>query len=167
MVAGIAVFGIAGCTEDEPEDEAPEEEIPAEEETPTPAPTNDEEPPPDDDEEEVDAPTHPDDVPQGEDLLEYDGLEITEHEFVDEENPTVRGIVMNNRDEQVEYVDVAVRFYDDGGNLLVSSFTSTTDLPSGTEWAFEVIVTAEHEGDIESYDIRVSDSPFRERYEPP
>lgn len=105
----------------------------------------------------------PDEIPPGESLEELNGLEITEHELVEPEddfgNPEVQGTVENNRDEELSYVEVSVRVYDEDETMLDSYFTNTTDLLPDTAWAFDVLLLEDYE-DIDSYDIRISDSAF-------
>lgn len=99
------------------------------------------------------------DAPQGENVLQNNGLEITEHEVTGEEfELSVDGIVENTTDETKDYVQVRVRAYDADGNQIDSYLDNTMDLQGGGTWAFSVAIL-EYEG-FEDYDIQVSDSPF-------
>ena len=90
-------------------------------------------------------------------------LEILEHELVIEQNliddVRVEGIVENQSDEMLSYVEVRVRVYDEDGNQLDRYFTNTSDLDAGQTWAFEVMIL-EDADDVADYDIVVTDSPF-------
>lgn len=98
-------------------------------------------------------------APQGENVLENNGLEITEHEVTGEEfELSVDGIVENTTDETKDYVQVRVRAYDADGNQLDSYLDNTTDLQGGGTWSFSVAILEYEEFD--DYDIQVSDSPF-------
>lgn len=98
-------------------------------------------------------------APQGENILENNGLEITEHEVVGEEfELSVDGIVENTTDETKDYVEVRVRAYDADGNQLDSYPDNTTDLQGDGTWLFSVAILEYEEFD--DYDIQVSDSPF-------
>lgn len=98
-------------------------------------------------------------APQGENVLENNGLEITEHEVAGEEfELSVDGIAENTTDETKDYVEVRVRAYDADGNQLDSYLDNTTDLQGGGTWSFSVAILEYEEFD--DYDIQVSDSPF-------
>ena len=93
-----------------------------------------------------------------------DALELIEHELVVEdddflEEVSIEGVVANNSDEQVDYVEVRARIYDEDDRQLDQYFTNTSDLGAGREWAFEIMVLEDAE-DVADYDIAVSDSPF-------
>ena len=89
-----------------------------------------------------------------------DGLEILEHELVgDEFSASVEGVVANNTGDELDYVEVGVVLYNADGQRIDDSFTNTTDLPDGEEWAFEVM-TMEEMDEIDDYTIAVTDSPF-------
>lgn len=89
-----------------------------------------------------------------------DGLEITEHELVEGDyGVSVQGVVLNDTGDELGYVEVGVVTYNADGQRIGDSFTTTTDLPTGEEWAFEVPLTSEA-SEIEEYTIAVTDSPF-------
>lgn len=89
-----------------------------------------------------------------------EGLEITEHELVEGDfGVSVEGVVINDTGRTLEYVEVGVVLYNADGQRIGNSFTNTTDLPDGEEWAVEVLL-AEDAEDIEEYTIAVTDSPF-------
>lgn len=88
------------------------------------------------------------------------GLEILEHEIVEDDMlPTIEGVVANNTGGSLDYVEVGVVLYNGEDQRINDSFTNTTDLPDGEEWAFEVMLT-EDVADIDHYTIAVTDSPF-------
>ena len=149
----VCAVTLAGCADEVDDEEEPAEDEPADDDEEEPA----EDEPADDDEEE------PAEAEEGEDVTEVDGLVINEHEYVPPEDdfgsPTVEGIVENTRDEDLDYVEVRVRVYDEDGNQLDNYLTNTTDLAAGGTWAFEVMILDDDE-DIDDYDIQVNDSPF-------
>lgn len=89
-----------------------------------------------------------------------DGLEITEHELVEGDiGPVIQGVVLNDTGSELSYVEVGVVLYNADSQRINDSFTNTTDLPSGEEWAFEIILTDDM-SEIDDYTIAVTDSPF-------
>ena len=87
-----------------------------------------------------------------------DGLEIVEHELVEEEfSVEVQGIVRNNGDDVESYVQVDVIFYDSDGTRIDNGISNTSDLAPDEDWAFSVLTT-EDADDIDEYDISVTDS---------
>lgn len=87
-----------------------------------------------------------------------DGLEIVEHELVEEEfSVEVQGIVRNNGDDVESYVQVDVIFYDSDGTRIDNGISNTSDLTPDEDWAFSVLTT-EDADDIDEYDISVTDS---------
>jgi cobalamin biosynthesis protein CobT len=163
-VTTTVLAGCAGDTDDEGGDngeaKAAEEDENGEEEDDGEADANgedenDEEE--EDEEEEVD----PDEALEDDDVEStVDGLEILEHELVEEEfSVAVEGVVANNTGDELGYVEVGVVAYNDEGQRIDDSFTNTTDLPDGEEWAFEVLLTEDAE-DIDEYSIAVTDSAF-------
>ena len=133
--ASMLSVSLAGCADDEPADEDTGESLEEPE---------DEELEPEEDEPEEDEPS----------------LEIVEHELVEDDfSVEVQGIVINNSDEEESYVAVEVVFYDEDGVRIDDSFTNTSDLGPGEEWSFSVLTTQEA-GDIDEYDISVTDSAF-------
>ena len=102
--------------------------------------------------------------PAGENVLEFNDLEIIEYEFIVDEDAafggvTVEGIVENHSDDMYDYVEVGVRVYDSDGHMLDRYFTNTTDLQAGGTWRFEVLVM-EDDGDVSDFDISVTGSQY-------
>lgn len=113
---------------------------------------------------EAEEETDPAQAAKGENIEEYKGLQITEHELVNEgdeyfDDMRINGIVENTRDESLDYVEVRARVYDSDGNQLDSYFDNTTDLQAGGSWKFSVYILDE-EAEIGDYDIQVKDTPF-------
>ena len=160
--ATSATISLAGCGEAETEPTGGTDDA-TPEPTPEPADDGNGAAEADDAGEEADDVPDPADAPQGEDVLDYKGLVIVEHELVEPEDdfgfPEVVGIVENNRDEQIDYVHVAVRVYDHDGHMIESWFTNVTDLQAGGSWRFEMMINEDWD-DIAEYDIRITDSPF-------
>lgn len=161
MTGGAATIALlAGCTGSDDEDEGNGEE---EEEEPAENGDADEE---DDGEEENGEDEEAEDA-DAEEVLEdedqesaVEGLEILEHELVEDEfSAQIEGVVANNTGDELGYVEVGVVLYNADDQRIGDSFTNTTDLPDGEEWVFEVLLTEDAE-DIEDYTIAVTDSPF-------
>lgn len=134
---------LAGCADDEPADEDTGE-INGDE----PAGETSEESNGEQDEEESEV----------QDEEDADGLEIVEHELVEEEfSVEVQGIVRNNGSDVESYVQVDVIFYDSDGTRIDNGMSNTSDLTPDEEWAFSVLTT-EDADDIAEYDISVTDS---------
>ncbi|MCH7659831.1 MAG: hypothetical protein IH933_04385 [Euryarchaeota archaeon] len=142
---------LAGCTgsddEEDPEENGGEESEDEDEET------NGEE----EGDEEVDA----EEALEDEDTEStVEGLEILEHELVEDEfSVSIEGVVANNTGDELGYVEVGAVLYNADGQRIGDSFTNTTDLPDGEEWAFEILTTEDAE-DVDDYTIAVTDSPF-------
>lgn len=90
-----------------------------------------------------------------------DDITIAEHDLVVEdddyvEEVTIEGIVENNSDEMVRYVEVTARVYDADGNQLDSYIDNTSDLDAGRSWSFEIMLLEESD-EIDDYDIAVED----------
>jgi hypothetical protein len=92
-----------------------------------------------------------------------EALEILEHELVREDEGTmsetvkVEGRAENVSEEQLSYVEVRARFYNDQGDQLESSLDNTNDLGTGSTWAFEIQYPAigEDAAEVADYDIGV------------
>ncbi|MCU4925913.1 FxLYD domain-containing protein [Halobacteria archaeon AArc-dxtr1] len=94
-----------------------------------------------------------------------DGLEILEHEFYSNmlgADTGVEGVVANNTGEELRRVEVSVVFYNAEGQRLRTDATSTTDLPDGEEWLFDVTFFGEtsEANEVEEYTIGVTDGSF-------
>ncbi|MFC6906249.1 FxLYD domain-containing protein [Halalkalicoccus tibetensis] len=161
LTTGAATTALlAGCTgDDEEEDDADLDDAEAEA-------AEDEDGNGGDEEEEGDGGDEEDDIDPEEALEDEDtestveGLELVEHELVsDEFSAQVEGVVANETGEELGYVEVGVVLYNEEEQRIGDSFTNTTDLPDGQEWAFEVLLT-EDADDIDDYDITVTDSAF-------
>jgi len=143
LATGTALMSVslAGCAD---EDEEPADEDTGEIE---------------EDETEEDEPEDESNGEQEEEQEEdADGLEIVEHELVEEEfSVEVEGIVRNNGDDVESYVQVDVTFYDSDGTRIDNSMSNTSDLAPDEDWAFSVLTTEEAD-DIDEYDISVTDS---------
>lgn len=94
------------------------------------------------------------------DTLEADGLEITEHELVEDDfSVSVEGVLGNNSGETVDYVEVGATFYDEEGRRVEDNYTNTTDLEDGEEWLFEILTTLDAD-EFEEYEIGIRDTTF-------
>ena len=91
------------------------------------------------------------------DDLESQGVKIIEHEMYIEEGEFsdelfVEGLVENASGERVDYIELWVRLFDEGGNQVHSPFDDITNLDDGDTWAFEVSTT-QRVDEIEEYDF--------------
>lgn len=148
--------GEAEAAEEEESDESDEAEDGDEEEN-----GEDEDDEDDEDNEEDEEDVDPDDALEDDDIEStVEGLEILEHELVEDDfGVSVEGVVANNTGDELSYVEVGAVFYNSDGQRIGDSFTNTTDLPDGQEWVFEILTTEDAE-DIDDYSIAVTDSPF-------
>lgn len=165
LTTGAAITALlAGCTGDDEEeddeaelDDAEAEAAEDEEGNGEEGDENGEDENGEDEEDEID----PEEALEDEDTEStVEGLELLEHELVsDDFSAQVEGVVANETGEELDYVEVGVVLYNEEGQRIGDSFTNTTDLPDGQEWAFEVLLT-EDADDIDEYDIAVTDSAF-------
>lgn len=98
----------------------------------------------------------------GDDILEFEDLEIIEYEeSVDEreygdDRLLISGIVENHSDDAYDSITVEVRVYDADGNQLDRHIDITQNVQGGGTWAFEVTAISADAGDIDDWDIGVS-----------
>ncbi|ADJ14667.1 FxLYD domain-containing protein [Halalkalicoccus jeotgali] len=95
------------------------------------------------------------------DLAPLSDLSITDHEFVFESGytgSTVQGTAENAGNTQINTAEVRVRVYNSDGQQLGTYLDSTSDLGTGEEWSFQVIIL-ESPSDIADYDIAVVGLP--------
>lgn len=152
---------LAGCTGADDDDETAGEAEAAEEEEEDGENEVEENDENGDDGEENGEDADPDDALEDDDIEStVEGLEILEHELVEDEfSVSVEGVVANDTGDELGYVEVGAVFYNADGQRIGDSFTNTTDLPDGEEWVFEILTTEDAE-DIDDYSIAVTDSPF-------
>jgi len=67
----------------------------------------------------------------------------------------VEGTAKNVGTKRLDWAEVDVRFYDNAGHLVDTSFDGISDLDPGMTWSFDVVSFAD---DAASYDIGVGDS---------
>lgn len=100
--------------------------------------------------------------PEGSASSQADGLRITSHEIYPVESgdneglANIDGVVVNERDSSVDYVEVVGRTY---GEYEDEYYASTEDLEAGGEWEFTVEMSSYYE-DVEEYEVVVSDEPI-------
>ena len=93
---------------------------------------------------------------------EFTELTILSHEMVLEEitenyyNLWVKGEAKNTGTKTLSYATIDVKFKDDEGKVLNTSFDSITDLAPGEIWRFEVLYLGTQDiSEVESYEISV------------
>lgn len=104
----------------------------------------------------------------GTDVLEFQDLEIIEHEATveeaeseyDDDTLIVTGVVKNHDEDKYDNVVVGVRAYDVDGHQIDQFLDSTGDLQGGGTWKFEVEAYNVPAGEIEDWDIGVKGTQF-------
>ena len=97
-----------------------------------------------------------------EDVLEINGLEIIEHEFIDTGNERIEGVVENNAGETYDSVAVRVIVFDSDRDPIGSAVVDdTSNLEDGESWEFSVLLGGDQSDGLEDYRIRLlAESPF-------
>lgn len=146
LVAGGAIVTtlLAGCSSDDPEFE----EGSSDDDDPASSADSDV-----GDDAEANGVPAEESIEAGVDIVEHD-LVVEEDEFF--EQVSIEGIVENNTEELLNYVEVTARIFDENGHQLDSYIDNTSDLRAGGSWSFEIRVL-EDSADIDSYDIAVED----------
>lgn len=107
-------------------------------------------------------PTEASSPPEGSASSQADGLSITTHEIYPVESgdneglANIDGIVVNERDSSMDYVEVVGRTY---GEYEDEYYTTKEDLEAGGEWEFTVEMSSYY-ADIDAYEVVVSDEPI-------
>lgn len=82
--------------------------------------------------------------------------EIIEHSAYEEEFESgVRGVVQNNTEETIPYLEIEVRFYDENGSRIGDNFTNVEDLGPGRRWEWKVMFLGD--GSFAEYDLTLTD----------
>ena len=100
-----------------------------------------------------------DDLPE-----EDERVRIIEHQLVREEEGTeeetvvVRGVAeVIDEEDEVDYVEIRARFYDEEGELLDSTVENVEDVTQETSWEFEIVFPhfGEDAAKVSDYDVTV------------
>ncbi|WP_255595025.1 FxLYD domain-containing protein [Haloprofundus salilacus] len=68
-----------------------------------------------------------------------DGLELLDSEMkVGEDEVIISGQIENGTGDNVSYLEVIGKIYDEGGIVLGDEWTNVTDIPAGETWLFEM-----------------------------
>lgn len=92
--------------------------------------------------------------------LHPDGVELVEDELhVSEEEVRVRGLALNNRDSEMEYLAAVAKVYDTDNRVLAIDHTDETDIGAGDNWRFEIskLDTVGRNGKVESSRVILSE----------
>lgn len=103
-------------------------------------------------------------------IYEVFGISVYDTEFQSgtveliEHNPEVDDIgivyvvgkLKNTDDKSISFIEIYVKFYDDEGNVLDSSFDYIENLGPGEIWNFEIMYLGSNDEDVASYTIAVS-----------
>lgn len=86
-------------------------------------------------------------------------LTVTEHELVESEfgSAKITGVVKNNTDRTLDYVQATAKLLDESGAQLGTAMTNTTDLEAGARWKFE-IVTGKDYANVANYELTVKNT---------
>lgn len=81
--------------------------------------------------------------------------EIVEHSAYEKEFESgVKGVVQNNSDEEIPYLEVEVKFFDEEGTRLGDNFTNVEDLGAGKKWKFELMFL--EDGEFAEYELTLT-----------
>lgn len=70
-----------------------------------------------------------------------EGMKVAESELeIAEFESIITGVAENRRDDEIGYVEAHGKIYDDQGRVIGGAWTNETDIPAGTDWAFEIIL---------------------------
>jgi hypothetical protein len=83
-------------------------------------------------------------------------LAIVDHQR-DDDGAGVSGVVRNESDGVVRYVEVCVKFYDGDDTLLETGFDSVRDVAGGERWRFDVPYRGDDSDRVHRYTPFVSD----------
>jgi lipopolysaccharide export LptBFGC system permease protein LptF len=86
-------------------------------------------------------------------------IHILNHEMGNDTygNLFVSGIVGNDADKNLSYVEIKVKFYDKEGNVLKTTSESINDLKDKEKWKFESIYPSFDTSNVASYEISVGE----------
>ena len=84
-------------------------------------------------------------------------LTILNYEFVNNEDGSlsIKGLAENTAGKQLSYAEIRVKFYDNKGELIESSFDSVNGLDTGEKWSFEVMSLGYNKDRVSSYEVDV------------
>ena len=84
-------------------------------------------------------------------------LTILSHEMVYGKygNLMIVGVAENTGNKQLSYVEIDVKFYDEEGALIDTSFTNINDIDAGEKWKFEVMYFGLDNYKVDNYKIAV------------
>lgn len=68
---------------------------------------------------------------------------------------SVVGTARNASDSEISYIEITARLYDADDTRLTESFDNASDVPSGQEFAFEIMTSVE-ESEVERYEVEAS-----------
>lgn len=89
-------------------------------------------------------------------------IELLSHEWYDEDqfNRGVRGRIENVSDSTLDYVEVQVYFIDNEGVQFSESIDNVTDLSEGRVWEFDAMFLGDDPSRIDSYEIQTDYSDY-------
>lgn len=110
--------------------------------------------------EDNDGITNPDDLANPDDLVIAWHDLVRENPGTEEERVYVFGIVENEGDRELSYVEVRATFYDADGEELDSVIEHVEDVTSGEEWEFEIEYPrfGEEAAQVTDYELEVGTS---------
>jgi len=70
------------------------------------------------------------------------GMQVTESELeIDDFSTQISGVAENTRDGEMDYVEAHGKIYDDQGRVIGGGWTNETEIPAGSNWAFEILLS--------------------------
>lgn len=102
-------------------------------------------------EDEREGVTDPDDV-----IVIWDTL-VRENAGTEEERVTIWGVVRNESDRELGYVEIRARFYDANDEELDAVIENVEDVTEGREWPFEIEFQhfGERAAEVDRYELEV------------
>ena len=73
-------------------------------------------------------------------------------------NPEFSGVVKNNTDEEINYVEITFILYDKDDNKVGESIDTTTDLKADGTWKFKATTIATESVDYDHYEVTFENS---------
>lgn len=74
--------------------------------------------------------------------------------------PIYRGVVQNNTDEVLDYVEITFNLYDKEGTQIGTAYTNTTDLKAKGKWKFEAYGDSSEDEKPDHYEYTISTSAY-------
>ena len=74
--------------------------------------------------------------------------------------PKLNGVIQNNSEQDLEYVQIEFTLYDAEGTQIGTALANTTNLKAGNKWEFEAIGDTSSDKEPDHFDYEISPSVF-------